>query len=64
MQFLVLKLTVHILTTRLDVVTMRNGVPVPNIETTLTIAHRLAENKLEEPRLHFIHVTAIAEFRH
>jgi len=29
MQFLVLNLTVHILTTRLNVVTMRNAVPVP-----------------------------------
>ena len=69
MQFLVLNLTVHILTTRLNVVTMRNGVPVPNTETILTTDHRLAGNKLEESglresRLHFIHVTAIADFRH
>ena len=48
MEFLVLNLTVHILVTRLNVVTMRNAVPVPNTETTVTTAHRLGGNKLEE----------------
>jgi glycine/serine hydroxymethyltransferase len=69
MQFLVLNLTVHILTTRLNVVAMRNAVPVSNTETTVTTAHRLGGNKLEESglgesRLNFIHVTAIADFWH
>jgi hypothetical protein len=44
MQFLVLKLMVHILTTRLNVVPMRNGVLVPNTEKTVTTAHRLGVN--------------------
>ena len=67
--FLVLNLTVHTLTTRLDVVTMRNAVQVPNTEMTLTTAHRLGGKKLEESglgesRLHFIHVTAVTDFWH
>ena len=41
MQFLVLNLTVRILTTRINAVIMRNAVPVPNTETTVTTAHRL-----------------------